>query len=89
MKALKSFVDQIQIDKFNNIAACEFIINQNNGFDILEYNKNFNPDYSLIEVLICEYNKDFNYGSFQITIARFINYIKETRYPIFLKLCAK
>ena len=80
-ETLKTFVDQIQIDKFNNIAACEFIINQNNGFNILEYNKNINPDYTLIEILICEYNQDFNYGSFQITIARFINYIKKLDIP--------
>ena len=84
-ETLKTFIDQIQIDKFNNIAACEFIVNQNNGFDILEYNNDFNPDYTLIEILICEYNQDFNYGSFQITIARFINYIKKLDIPYSLR----
>lgn len=82
---LKSFVDQIQIDKFNNIATCKFIINQNNGFNILEYNKKSNSDFIITEVLICKYNQNYNYGSFQITITKFLNYIQKLDIPYSLR----
>ena len=54
---LESFISQIQRDQFNDIALCKFIINQNKGFNILEYKNNSNLDYEFVEILICQYKE--------------------------------
>ena len=73
---LESFISQIQRDQFNDIALCKFIINQNKGFNILEYKNNSNLDYEFVEILTCQYKEGYNYGSFEITINRFM-YVKD------------
>jgi hypothetical protein len=86
---LESFISQIQRDQFNDIALCKFIINQNKGFNILEYKNNSNLDYEFVEILICQYKEGYNYGSFEITINRFLNYIQKLDIPYSLNYVNK
>ena len=86
---LETFISQIQRDQFNDIALCKFIINQNKGFNILEYKNNSNLDYEFVEILICQYKEGYNYGSFEITINRFLNYIQKLDIPYSLNYVNK
>ena len=86
---LESFISQIQRDQFNDIALCKFIINQNKGFNILEYKNNSNLDYEFVEILTCQYKEGYNYGSFEITINRFLNYIQKLDIPYSLNYVNK
>ena len=86
---LESFISQIQRDQFNDIALCKFITNQNKGFNILEYKNNSNLDYEFVEILTCQYKEGYNYGSFEITINRFLNYIQKLDIPYSLNYINK
>ena len=86
---LESFISQIQRDQFNDIALCKFITNQNKGFNILEYKNNSNLDYEFVEILTCQYKEGYNYGSFEITINRFLNYIQKLDIPYSLNYVNK
>ncbi len=86
---LETFISQIQRDQFNDIALCKFIINQNKGFNILEYKNNSNLDYEFVEILTCQYKEGYNYGSFEITINRFLNYIQKLDIPYSLNYVNK
>jgi len=75
---VKNFIDEIKSDGFDNIANCSFAIYQNKALDLISnldlLNKN---DFINIEILRCSYNDGYNFGTFQISVNRFINNIKK------------
>lgn len=83
---LKNFIDTIKKDGLLDIASCDFSINMNNALEILTNNNNEfnNNQYINIEMLICEYNADYNYGTFKVSIDRFLQNVKKikTNYAI-------
>lgn len=83
---LENFIDILKKDGLLDIASCDFSINMNNAFDILiNNNHEFNNNqYINIEMLICKYKPDYNYGTFKVSIDRFLQNVKKikTNYAI-------
>lgn len=77
---LKKFIDEINADGIDEIADCSFAIYQNNAFDIIP-KETTNSDFNKIEILRCTYNDSYNYGTFKISIDRFVNHIQKLDIP--------
>ncbi len=88
-ESLQTLIEEIKNDSINNIAECEFIVAKNKGLTVINYQNKNELDYSLIEILSCKYNQGYNYGTFQITINRFINHIKKLQIPFSLRYVQK
>jgi hypothetical protein len=83
-ESLQILIEEIKNDSINKISACNFTVAKNKGLNIFNYQNNSDSDYTLIEILSCKYNQGYNYGTFQITINRFINHIKKLQIPFSL-----
>jgi hypothetical protein len=83
---LENFIDILKKDGLLDITSCDFSINMNNAFDILTNNNHEfnNNQYINIEMLICKYKPDYNYGTFKVSIDRFLQNVKKikTNYAI-------
>ena len=80
-QAVANFVEDLAAKGFSDIASCSFSIYQMKGFDIVA--KKIKPisDYVLIEMLRCKYNEGYNFGTFKISIERFLNQINALDIP--------
>jgi len=80
---LKKFIDAVKSDAITEIASCSFAIFQNKGINLKEELINNNNDISFInaEILRCKYNDTYNFGTFQISINRFINNLRTVELP--------
>ena len=80
-QAVSSFVEDLAAKGFSDIASCSFSIYQMKGFDIVA--KKIKPisDYVFIEMLRCKYNEGYNFGTFKISIERFLNQINALDIP--------
>ena len=80
-QAVSGFVEDIAVKGFSDIASCSFSIYQMKGFDIVA--KKIKPisDYVFIEMLRCNYNEGYNFGTFKISIERFLNQINALDIP--------
>ena len=75
------FIEKLEEYKFDDIASCTFSIYQRNALDLINISDNVDNDFTLIEILRCEYNDDSNYGTFKIAIDRFVNKIVTLNIP--------
>ena len=69
---IKKFIDAIKSDGMTEVASCSFAIFQHKGIDLKEKLMN-NNSFINAEILRCKYNDTYNFGTFQISINRFIN----------------
>ena len=77
---LKKFTEAIKSDAITEVASCSFAIFQHKGINLKE---EFNNNNSFInaEILRCKYNDTYNFGTFQISINRFINNLRTIELP--------
>ena len=78
---LKKFIDAIKSDAITEIASCSFAIFQNKGINLKEELINNNISFINAEILRCKYNDTYNFGTFQISINRFINNLRTIELP--------
>ena len=77
---LKKFIDAIKSDGMTEVASCSFAIFQHKGIDLKEKLMN-NNSFINAEILRCKYNDTYNFGTFQISINRFINNLRAIELP--------
>ena len=74
-----SFLEKLSINGFDEIAECRFDKNEYSGLLLIEEESKM-PKY-INELLKCEYNQGFNYGTFRIAIDRFANEMNSLKIP--------
>ena len=77
---LKKFIDAVKSDGITEVASCSFAIFQHKGINLKEKLMNKNP-FINAEILRCKYNDTYNFGTFQISINRFINNLRTIELP--------
>ena len=77
---LKKFIDAIKSDGMTEVASCSFAIFQHKGINLKEKLVN-NNSFINAEILRCKYNDTYNFGTFQISINRFINNLRAIELP--------
>ena len=77
---LKKFIDAVKSDAINDVASCSFAIFQHKGINLKEELIN-NNSFINAEILRCRYNNAYNFGTFQISINRFINNLRTIELP--------
>ena len=78
---LKKFIDAIKSDAITEVASCSFAIFQHKGINLKEELINNNNYFINAEILRCKYNDTYNFGTFQISINRFINSLRAIELP--------
>ena len=78
---LKKFIDAVKSDALNEVASCSFAIFQHKGINLKEELINNNNSFINAEILRCKYNDTYNFGTFQISINRFINNLRTIELP--------
>ena len=78
---LKKFIDAVKSDNITEIASCSFAIFQNKGINLKEELTINNISFINAEILRCKYNDTYNFGTFQISINRFINNLRTIELP--------
>ena len=78
---LKKFIDAVKSDDITEIASCSFAIFQNKGINLKEELTINNISFINAEILRCKYNDTYNFGTFQISINRFINNLRTIELP--------
>ena len=77
---LKKFIDAVKSDGITEVASCSFAIFQHKGINLKEKLMN-NNSFINAEILRCKYNDTYNFGTFQISINRFINNLRAFELP--------
>ena len=77
---LNKFIDAVKSDAINEVASCSFAILQHKGINLKEELINYNS-FINAEILRCRYNDTYNFGTFQISINRFINNLRTIELP--------
>ena len=77
---LKKFIDAVKSDGITEVASCSFAIFQHKGINLKEKLVN-NNSFINAEILRCKYNDTYNFGTFQISINRFINNLRAIELP--------
>jgi len=80
-QAVANFVEDLAAKGFSDIASCSFSIYQMKGFNIVAKKIKPASDYVFIEMLRCKYNEGYNFGTFKISIERFLNQINALDIP--------
>ena len=78
---LKKFIDAVKNDAITEVASCSFAIFQHKGVNLKEELINNNKSFINAEILRCRYNDNYNFGTFQISINRFINNLRTIELP--------
>jgi hypothetical protein len=78
---LKRFIDAVNSDAITQVASCSFAIFQHKGINLKEELINNNNYFINAEILRCKYNDTYNFGTFQISINRFINNLRAIELP--------
>ena len=78
---LKKFIDAVKSDAITEVASCSFAIFQHKGINLEEELINNNNYFVNAEILRCKYNDTYNFGTFQISINRFINNLRAIELP--------
>ena len=78
---IKKFIDSINEDSFDKVASCSFAIYQNRGVNFQEGFINKAGLYTNLEILNCRFNAGYNFGTFEISINKFINSLRSIELP--------
>jgi len=74
-----NFINELSAKGFDEIARCKFDKNNYQGKLLIDY-KTKQQKYNN-EILRCNYNDGFNFGTFRVAVDRFINQIKLLNIP--------
>ena len=74
-----NFINELSAKGFDEIARCKFNKNNYQGKLLIDYKTN-QQKYNN-EILRCNYNDGFNFGTFRVAVDRFINQIQSLNIP--------
>ena len=80
-KEVSDFVNLLDMDDFNKIASCNYAIQQFDATDLIQSESEASNDFLNIEILRCTYNPGYNFGTFRISIDRFVNAVGRLKLP--------
>ncbi len=80
-EGIKKFIDAINEDSFDKVATCSFAIYQNRGINFQEKSTKKTDLYTNVEILNCNFNDGYNFGTFEISINKFINNLRLIKLP--------
>ena len=80
-KEVSDFVNLLDMDDFNKIASCNYAIQQFDATDLIQSESEATNDFLNVEILRCTYNPGYNFGTFRISIDRFVNAIGRLKLP--------
>lgn len=78
---IKKFIDAINEDSFDKVGSCSFAIYQNRGINFQENLIKKTDLYTNAEILKCNFNDGYNFGTFEISINKFINSLRLIKLP--------
>ena len=80
-KEVSDFVNLLDMDDFNKIASCNYAIQQLDATDLIQSESEATNDFLNVEILRCTYNSGYNFGTFRISIDRFVNAVGRLKLP--------
>ena len=80
-KEVSDFVNLLDIDDFNKIASCNYAIQQFDATDLIQSESEATNNFLNVEILRCTYNPGYNFGTFRISIDRFVNAVGRLKLP--------
>ena len=80
-KEVSDFVNLLEMDDFNKIASCNYAIQQLDATDLIQSESEATNDFLNVEILRCTYNPGYNFGTFRISIDRFVNAVGRLTLP--------
>ena len=80
-KEVSDFVNLLDMDDFNKIASCNYAIQQFDATDLIQSESEATNDFLNVEILRCTYNPGYNFGTFRISIDRFVNAVGRLKLP--------
>ena len=80
-KEVLDFVNLLDMDDFNKIASCNYAIQQLDATDLIQSESEATNDFLNVEILRCTYNPGYNFGTFRISIDRFVNAVGRLKLP--------
>ena len=80
-KEVSDFVNLLDMDDFNKIASCNYAIQQFDATDLIQSESEATNDFLNVEILRCTYNPGYNFGTFRISIDRFVNEVGRLKLP--------
>ena len=80
-KEVSDFVNSLDMDDFNKIASCNYTIQQFDATDLIQSESEATNDFLNVEILRCTYNPGYNFGTFRISIDRFVNAVGRLKLP--------
>lgn len=80
-KEVSDFVNLLDMDDFNKIASCNYAIQQFSATDLIQSESEATNDFLNVEILRCTYNSGYNFGTFRISIDRFVNAVGRLKLP--------
>jgi len=80
-KEVSDFVNLLDMDDFNKIASCNYAIQQFDATDLIQSESEVTNDFLNVEILRCTYNTGYNFGTFRISIDRFVNAVGRLKLP--------
>ena len=78
---VSDFVNLLDMDDFNKIASCNYAIQQLDATDLIQSESEATNDFLNVEILRCTYNPGYNFGTFRISIDRFVNAVGRLKLP--------
>lgn len=80
-KEVSDFVNLLEMDDFNKIASCNYAIQQFDATDLIQSESEATNNFLNVEILRCTYNPGYNFGTFRISIDRFVNAVGRLKLP--------
>ena len=80
-KEVSDFVNLLGMDDFSKIASCNYTIQQFDATDLIQSESEATNDFLNVEILRCTYNPGYNFGTFRISIDRFVNAVGRLKLP--------
>ena len=80
-KEVSDVVNLLDMDDFNKIASCNYTIQQFDATDLIQSESEATNDFLNVEILRCTYNPGYNFGTFRISIDRFVNAVGRLKLP--------
>ena len=80
-KEVSDFVNLLDMGDFNKIASCNYAIQQFDATDLIQSESEATNDFLNVEILRCTYNPGYNFGTFRISIDRFVNAVGRLKLP--------
>ena len=78
--SFQDFIKSLSENNFDRIAECTFDTDKLNGLTILKLEQtDIENSKNISEVLKCQYNSNYNYGTFKLTLDKFKNYTKSLK----------